>query len=201
MAAETCSARASARAGPTTLSWKHGADVGADFVDLGIALPAEAAFEHADELQRDEDEDGGESGDEVEAGAAGHADGGDDPDGGRAGEAEDAVLGVEDEAGAEEANALHDVGGDLAALFGLSPAMTTLMMVKSAEPMQMRMLVRRPESLWRHSRSRPTTPPRSAGHEQTLDGGAGEHELLERGEMYVAGIHHRVRILLGGRQE
>jgi hypothetical protein len=40
-----------------------------------------------------------------------------------------------------------------------TPASTGLITVNSAEPMQIRMFVRRPESLCRHSRSIPTAPP------------------------------------------
>jgi len=74
------------------------------------------AFQDADDLESDEDEKRSECGDDVEAGSAGHADGRDHEDGGGAGETEHAVLGVEDEASAEEADALHDVCGDLAAV-------------------------------------------------------------------------------------
>lgn len=87
--------------------------LGADLVDHGVALPAEFGLKRTNELERDEHEDGGDQGFEVETGTAGHADGSHDEDGGCAGEAEDLAAGVEDEARAEEANALHDVGGDL----------------------------------------------------------------------------------------
>jgi hypothetical protein len=86
----------------------------ADFVDERVGLPVEMALNESDEVKGDEDDEGGEDGWEIETGTAGHSNGGDDPDGGCAGESDDAIAAVEDEAGAEEADSLDDVGGDLA---------------------------------------------------------------------------------------
>ena len=85
-----------------------------NLIDEGIGLPVETALHEPDEVQGDEDDDGGECGWQVEARSAGHTDGGDDPDGGGAGESEDATAGVQDEASAKESDALDDVGGHLA---------------------------------------------------------------------------------------
>lgn len=176
---------------------EHSTDVGADFVDLGVALPAQAAFEDANELEGDKDEEGGEAGDEIKACSTGDADGGDNPDGGGTGEAEDSVLGVEDEAGAEEADALDDVGGDLAAagrgFAGDGYAHDGEERGAHAdEDVGAEAGVFVPPFALEADGSA-----HGAGHEKTLDGGSGEDPLLEDGEVDAAGVGHLVRILLG----
>jgi len=79
-----------------------------------IRAEAGAAFKEADDFHGNDDDEGGDSGCEVEPGTTGHADGGDGPDAGGAGETADAGAIAKDEACAEEADALNDVGGDLA---------------------------------------------------------------------------------------
>ncbi len=124
---------------------QHGGLVGAaGLVDERVDLDAGAALEEADDLERDDDDDGGNGGGGQQACATGHADGGDDEDAGGAGESADAVAIVNDEARAEEADALDDVRRD-APLSGLpSPARTAESSVKKAQPMQMSRLVRTP---------------------------------------------------------
>src|ERR1035438_5949047 len=87
--------------------------VSAGFVHERVDLQIGAALEKADEFKRQNDGDGGNSCSSIKAGAARHADGGNDPDACRAREATDAAAIVNDESGAEKADALHDIGSDL----------------------------------------------------------------------------------------
>ncbi len=88
--------------------------VSARLVHERIDLQIGAALEKADEFKRQNDDDGGNGCSSIKAGAARHADGGDDPDAGGAGEPADAAAVVNDQSGAEKADALHDVRSDLA---------------------------------------------------------------------------------------
>ncbi len=85
-----------------------------DFVGDGVGLEVDAFFEEADEHHGGDDDECSDDGGRIKSGTASHSDGGDDPDAGGAGKTTESVAVVEDEAGAQEADALHDVGGDLA---------------------------------------------------------------------------------------
>lgn len=96
---------------------RHAHGIGAaDFIGDRVALEIGAVFEQADKFEDDENQDGGEEGRDVEAGAAGHADGSDGPDSGGGGKPAHAVALMQDESSAEKADALDNVRGDLAAI-------------------------------------------------------------------------------------
>ena len=83
-------------------------------VGNAVGAKAGAALKEADHFHGNDDDEGGDGGCEVEPGSASHADGGDGPYAGGAGETADAGAIAKDEARAEEADALNDIGGDLA---------------------------------------------------------------------------------------
>ena len=124
---------------------KHGSLVdSASLVNQRIDLDTCAAFQKADQFQRDDHDCSCRHRCRKKACAASHADGGDNPNAGCAGQPADAAAIVEDEARTQKADALNDVGGNLA-LIGLpSPANTAERSVKKAAPTQISRLVRTP---------------------------------------------------------
>ena len=94
---------------------KHGRLIGsARFIDERIDLDAGAPFKKADQFERDDHDDCGHCSGRKQSRAACHADGGDYPDAGSTGQSADAAAVVNDQSGAEEANALHDIRRHLA---------------------------------------------------------------------------------------
>jgi hypothetical protein len=175
-----------------------GAGVGADLVDEGVALPAEPTLEGSDDLEGEQDERGGDGGFDVEACAAGHADGGYDEDGGGAGEADGLAFGVEDEAGAEEADALDDIGGDLAAVGGLVAGDDDAHDGEQRGTHGDEQVGAEAGVLVTPLALHTDETAHGAGHDEARGGTLREEHLLEGGEVEMGGVDHGLSLLLTG---
>src|SRR6266851_4921553 len=86
----------------------------ANLVQHRVSLPADALLHVTDKDEGEQNDCGGKHSLNVQAGSARHTDGRNDEDRSRAGQSDDTVACVQNQARAEEADSLDDIGGDAA---------------------------------------------------------------------------------------